>query len=178
MFIKLLLLFILVPIAELTLLIELGNYIGFFPTLGIIALTGVVGVSLARSQGFLVISRIRESLSAGKLPANSLIEGLLILIGGVMLLTPGLLTDISGFSLVIPGTRGLIRKVVKKKLKKQINTGNLQFRFFGNSHSKQEKNDDYDNQQWESSQEQDETWDDLADSIDVEYEEIEEEDNE
>lgn len=114
MFIRLLLLFTIVPILELALLIQLGSYVGLLPTIGLIAVTGVVGASLARSQGFLVVNQIRNKLAAGSLPADSLIEGLLILIGGGLLLTPGLLTDITGFSLIIPLTRKAIRRLVKK----------------------------------------------------------------
>jgi UPF0716 protein FxsA len=170
MFLKLLLLFVLVPITELTLLVKLGGYVGFLATLVLIAITGIVGGSLARNQGFLVINQIRDSLSKGKLPADSLIEGLLILIGGVMLLTPGLLTDVSGFSLVIPGSRRLIREVVKQKFKKQIKNGNIKFNFFGSSQFKNK--DNHNNQSEKESHNQDE-WEDISDSIDVDYEEIE-----
>ncbi|MGM0471235.1 MAG: FxsA family protein [Bacillota bacterium] len=171
MFVRLLFLFTMVPMVELVLLIKLGGYVGFLPTVGLVALTGVVGVSLARSQGFLVINRINNSLSAGKLPANTLIEGLLILIGGVMLLTPGLLTDITGFSLVIPTTRGKIRELVRQKLKEQIDKGNLEFSFFGHSsssnHSKENK----------STVDDEDKWDDLSQSIDVDYQEVDDQED-
>ncbi|SJZ97346.1 FxsA family protein [Selenihalanaerobacter shriftii] len=173
MFAKLLLLFTVVPMIELTLLIKLGGYVGFLPTVGLVALTGVIGVSIARSQGFLVINKIRSSLSTGQLPADSLIDGLLILIGGAMLLTPGLLTDVTGFSLVIPTTRKSIRKIVKEKFSKQIKKGNVSFSFFDSSNQNQKKKH-YQTQDWEESQEQDEEWDGVSESIDVEYEEINE----
>lgn len=167
MFIRLLLLFTVVPILELALLIKLGSYVGLLPTVGLIAITGVIGASLARSQGFLVVNQIRNELAAGSLPADSLIEGLLILIGGGLLLTPGLLTDITGFSLIIPLTRKAIRRLVKKTLKNHIDKGNIQFSFFGGNKS------DSDSQQynWQQTNEDDD-WDNLSDSIDVDFEEV------
>ncbi|ADL13327.1 FxsA family protein [Acetohalobium arabaticum] len=173
MFIRLLLLFTIVPILELALLIQLGSYVGLLPTIGLIAVTGVVGASLARSQGFLVVNQIRNKLAAGSLPADSLIEGLLILIGGGLLLTPGLLTDITGFSLIIPLTRKAIRRLVKKTLKKQIDKGNIQFSFFGGNKG----NSDSQQYNWQQTDEEDD-WDNLSESIDVNYEEVDDESKE
>ncbi|TDX59135.1 FxsA family protein [Orenia marismortui] len=162
MFLRLLLLFTLIPMIELSLLIRIGSYMGLLPTLFLVAVTGVIGVSLAREQGFLVVSKIRKSLDSGKLPADSLIEGLLILIGGVMLLTPGLLTDISGFLLIIPLSRGIIRGLVKNKFKNHIH-------YHQSSVYNQGQRDSY--SQTNNHSDQDE-WGDLSDSIDVDYEEI------
>jgi UPF0716 protein FxsA len=146
---------------ELSILINLGGYIGPLATLALVALTGVIGVSLAREQGFIVISKIKNSLDRGKLPADSLIEGLLILIGGVMLLTPGLLTDISGFMLIIPFTRNLIRDIVKNKFKVHISHKQSSFNY-------QDKRSNYSEVKYQAEDE----WEDLSDSIDVDYEEI------
>ncbi|MBM7622665.1 FxsA family protein [Sporohalobacter salinus] len=168
MLIRLLLLFTIVPIIELALLIKLGNYVGLLPTLGLIAITGIIGASLARSQGFLVINQIRNKLSTGSLPADSLIEGLLILIGGGLLLTPGLLTDVTGFSLIIPITRKAIRRVAKVKLKNQITKGNIQFSFFGNNKSSRD-NQEYN---WQQTDKKDNDWNNLSDSIDVDFKEV------
>ena len=115
MFIKLLLLFTIVPMVELSLLIKLGGYIGVMATILLVAFTGVVGVSLARNQGFIVVTKIKETLNRGQLPADDMIGALLILAGGIMLLTPGLLTDITGFSLIIPYTRKLYTKLIKSR---------------------------------------------------------------
>jgi len=161
MFLRLLLLFTIVPMVELSILINLGGYIGPLATLGLVALTGIIGVSLAREQGFVVISKIRSSLDKGKLPADSLIEGLLILIGGVMLLTPGLLTDITGFLLIIPITRNVIRDIVKSKFKVHIN-----HRYTSFTH--QDRGSNYS----EVRHKEDDEWEDLSESIDVDYEEI------
>lgn len=121
-FIKLLLAFTLIPIIELALLIEIGSYIGIIPTIFLVGITGVVGVTLARNQGLLIISKIQNKLAAGGIPTSDMIEGLLILIGGVTLLTPGILTDITGFLLIIPFTRPFFAKIAKKLFEKYVYT--------------------------------------------------------
>ncbi|MGM0411298.1 MAG: FxsA family protein [Bacillota bacterium] len=120
MFIKLLIAFATIPLIELALLIKIGEYIGILPTIVIVAFTGVIGITLAKNQGYQVISRIKINIEHGRMPADDLIGGVLILIGGTMLLTPGIITDISGFSLIIPTSRKVIAKFVKKKIRKYI----------------------------------------------------------
>lgn len=117
MFIRLLALFIFIPLLELALLIKVGEYLGLIWTIILVGSTGAIGISLARAQGLAVINKVKQSLSQGQLPQNSLLDGVLVLVGAAMLLTPGLLTDITGFSLIIPVSRSLIRGLVKKKLK-------------------------------------------------------------
>ncbi len=120
MFIKLLIAFATIPLVELALLIKIGQYIGILPTIVIVASTGVIGITLAKNQGYQVISRIKMNIEQGRMPADDLIGGVLILLGGTMLLTPGVITDISGFSLIIPTSRKMIAKYVKKKIRKYI----------------------------------------------------------
>jgi UPF0716 protein FxsA len=120
MLLKLLLLFIITPVIEMAVLIELGKRIGTLQTIGIIVITGIIGASLAKSQGLRIYRSISESVDHGELPHNHLIEGLLILIGGALLITPGILTDIAGFLLVIPWTRKLVREALKKYFKGKI----------------------------------------------------------
>ncbi|MTI61449.1 MAG: FxsA family protein [Firmicutes bacterium] len=127
MFIKLLLAFTIIPLLELALLIKIGEYIGLIPTILLVGLTGVLGVSLARSQGFIVVRKIKESLQQGKMPADDLLAGLLILIGGTMLLTPGLLTDLTGFSLIIPFTRGYYTGFIKKRFVNYLRKNNINY---------------------------------------------------
>ncbi len=114
MLLKLFALFIITPVVEMALLIELGKRIGTLRTIGIIVLTGVIGASLAKSQGLRIVKNIKESVNNGEIPHDHLIEGVLILIGGALLITPGILTDAAGFVLVIPWTRRLIREKVKR----------------------------------------------------------------
>jgi UPF0716 protein FxsA len=124
-FIKLLILFVFVPILELYILIEAGRIIGLLPTISLIMLTGVAGAWLARSQGVEIIRRIQEQTSRGEMPAATLIDGALILVGGLLLLTPGFFTDALGFSFLVPQTRELWRKGLSAWLEKMIRQGNV-----------------------------------------------------
>ena len=101
----LLTLFVLVPIIELYLLIGVGGVLGFWPTLGVVLLTGVVGAGLARREGFRVLAEWQEAMATGRMPTEGVIGGLLVLAGGLLLITPGILTDVVGFSLMMPAVR-------------------------------------------------------------------------
>jgi UPF0716 protein FxsA len=110
-FIRLLLLFTIVPLVELYLLVKLGSVVGVAPTVVLVVFTGVLGAWLARVQGLNVLRRLGADLAEGRLPADAVTDGLLILIAGAVLLTPGLLTDAMGFLLLIPKGRTAVRKV-------------------------------------------------------------------
>jgi UPF0716 protein FxsA len=86
----------------------------------LVILTGAWGAYLAKSQGYSILARIQAETAAGRVPTAELIDGLLVLIGGIVLLTPGLLTDLAGFCLMIPGFRAIIRERVKKKFAAQV----------------------------------------------------------
>ncbi|NOZ60318.1 MAG: FxsA family protein [Calditrichaeota bacterium] len=120
MFIRLMLLFTIVPLLELALLIQIGKQIGLFSTLLIVISTGILGAFLAQQEGFAVIRKIQESISQGKLPTDSLLEGAMILAGGILLLTPGLITDTLGFILLLPITRAPIRDLIKRKFRQKL----------------------------------------------------------
>ncbi len=107
-------LFIIVPAVELYLLIKVGGVIGAANTIFLIIATGALGASLARAQGFTVLRRIQDSLNSGRMPTDDMVNGVMILIGGLLLLTPGILTDILGFLLLIPSTRDIIKALVKR----------------------------------------------------------------
>ena len=125
MFIKLLIFFVFVPVMELYILIEAGRIMGLAPTIGLIIMTGVAGAWLARSQGVEILRRIQEETSRGQMPATTLIDGALILVGGLLLLTPGFFTDALGFSFLIPATRDLWRKGLSAWLQNQIKQGSV-----------------------------------------------------
>ncbi len=118
-------LFTLVPLVELYLLIRLGTYVGAVDTIAIVIGTGVAGGLLAKSQGLAVLDRIRAELNQGRLPAESLFDGLLILIAGAMLVTPGLLTDGLGLLLLIPWSRQGIKSWLKRKMQEKISEGEI-----------------------------------------------------
>jgi len=105
MFGRLFLLFTLIPILELYMLVSVGSVIGGLPTIGIVILTGIAGAWLARMEGFHTMQKVRLSLNEGKMPADEMVEGLLILIAGLLLLTPGFITDFAGLGLLLPVTR-------------------------------------------------------------------------
>lgn len=123
MFGKLFLLFTLVPMIELWLLFQLEGQIGWVTTIWIVLLTGMLGASMAKQQGMKVIQDLQSNLQQGIPPTNLLAEGLLVLVGGVLLITPGVMTDAFGFSLIIPFTRKLwvpfLTKVLASKIKVQ-----------------------------------------------------------
>ena len=122
MLFRLLLLFVLVPLVELYLLLKLGALIGAAPTLAIVIVTGVLGGIMARTQGFVVLRRVRENLNAGILPTDPLVDGLFVLAGGLLLLTPGLLTDIVGFLALLPPTRELLKRRIKRRFQRILDT--------------------------------------------------------
>ncbi|HEX9778935.1 MAG TPA: FxsA family protein [Geopsychrobacteraceae bacterium] len=109
MFIRLLILFTVVPIVELYVLLEIGALIGTLSTVALIFLTGIAGAYLARMQGFSLINRIQGELNQGRVPRGELVDGAMILVGAVLLLTPGFCTDLVGFSLLVPLTRSLVK---------------------------------------------------------------------
>jgi len=103
--ILILLLFIAVPIAEIALFIELGGWIGLWPTIGCIVLTAMIGTVLLRQQGLSVLTRVRESHDRGEVPLDAVFDGACLLVAGLLLLTPGFLTDSVGFALFVPPFR-------------------------------------------------------------------------
>ena len=105
MFRILLLLFLIIPAIEIALFIQIGGAIGVIPTLLLIVVTAVLGVTLLRMQGLLTLVRVQESLDRGEIPAIELVEGLMLLISGAFLLTPGFFTDAVGFAVLVPAVR-------------------------------------------------------------------------
>lgn len=120
MLFRLLLLFIVVPFVELALLMKLAQLEGIPFTLALVVITGVIGTWLARSQGIKTLHRIRESLAQNQMPTDSLLDGVMILIAGALLLTPGILTDAFGFSLLIPFTRNWYRRLLVRWFKGKV----------------------------------------------------------
>ncbi len=125
MFGILLLLFTIVPALEIFLFIEIGGKIGAFNTFAIVIVTGIVGATLAKSQGLAILQKIQNELNQGALPADQIIHGLLVFGGGLLLLTPGFLTDILGLSMVFPGTRHLLIGLTKEMIDKGMKSGKI-----------------------------------------------------
>jgi len=129
-FTKLLIIFVIVPVTELYILIEVGKKIGSLTTIGIIILTGIIGAYLVKSQGFMILRKIQNDLNEGIMPGDSLIQGAIILAGGILLLTPGFVTDIVGFIFLIPVSRNVVKKYLLKWLQGKIKEGNFYYREF------------------------------------------------
>jgi UPF0716 protein FxsA len=116
MFRRLVLLFITVPIVELAVLIQLGRWIGLWPTLAIIAVTGILGAMLASREGLRAWHAFQLEMAQGRMPGRPILDGLSIFAGGALLLTPGLLTDVLGFTLLARPTRRWIQNRLVDRL--------------------------------------------------------------
>ena len=116
MFLKLFLAFTLIPVVELYVLIKVGSVIGALNTILLVILTGASGAYLARLQGLQTMFRVRARLQQGEMPAEDLLDALIILAAGIVLLTPGFLTDIAGLLLLLPVTRRKFKKWLRRNL--------------------------------------------------------------
>ena len=117
MFLKLVLLFTIIPLTELYILMKLGAHFGVGITLFLVIGTGVLGAYLARLEGYRVLFKIQQETRVGRMPASELIDAGLIFAAGVVLLTPGLLTDILGFFILFPATRAIFKRWLMRKIK-------------------------------------------------------------
>ena len=133
MFLKLFLAFTLVPFIEIYLLIKIGAQVGAFNTILIVILTGLLGASLARLEGLKTMTKVRESLNRGELPAEEMLDAMLIFAAGVVLLTPGFITDLTGLALLVPQARFWFKRWLRKKfdgwLDKTNGRGGMSIRF-------------------------------------------------
>jgi len=121
----LLLVFIIVPIVELAIIIQIGSQVGVFTTVVLLVAVSVVGAWLVKFQGLGVLNRIRQGLARGELPTTELVNGGLILFAGALMLTPGFLTDAVGLALLLPPVRAVVRPALAKRFKAQ--TGHVSF---------------------------------------------------
>ena len=117
---KFFILFIIVPVIELVLLFQVGARIGLPATLGIIIVTAIIGVRLTRAQGAHNMQRARTAMNEGRMPHQEVLDGMMIIIAGVLLITPGLLTDALGFTLLFPSLRAKLRKRLAKSFNKRV----------------------------------------------------------
>ena len=120
MFAKLLLLFTLVPALELAILLAIGQRIGLLPTLALIATTGLIGAWLARREGLRTWREFRGTVASGALPGDTLLQGAAILVGGTLLLTPGVVTDLLGILLLLPPTRAALLRAARRRIERNL----------------------------------------------------------
>lgn len=107
---------LIVPIVEITAFILIGGQIGIFATLGMILVTAIIGTFFLRQQGFQILNTIRSETSAGRIPGRTLGDGAMVLVAGILLLTPGFVTDAIGFLLFVPFVRGYIWKFLAARI--------------------------------------------------------------
>lgn len=125
MVLRLFLMFTLIPVLELWILIKIGSVMGPFAAIALVIGTGIAGASLAKIQGLHTVHKIRECMDQGIMPTEELIDALMILIAGIMLITPGLLTDCSGILLLIPASRNRIKVWAKEAINRRIASGTI-----------------------------------------------------
>lgn len=123
--------FIVMPVVELAVLMRVHGHIGLANTIALVIVTGVIGAIMARAQGFMVLMQIRRDMDAGRMPAPRLMDGVMILVAGVLMITPGLITDGAGFLLLMPPVRAAIRGWLRKKVEESIKSGNTTIRWGG-----------------------------------------------
>ncbi|HFG1971767.1 TPA: FxsA family protein [Vibrio cholerae] len=121
MFPILLFLFIAVPVIEIALFIQVGGVLGLWPTIALVLLTAIVGASLVRSQGLQTLLTVQQRLAQGQLPAQQILEGVMLAVAGVLLLTPGFFTDILGMLVLLPAPRAYLAK----QLMSRVMVGNI-----------------------------------------------------
>lgn len=127
MFPVLLLLFIVVPIIEIGLFIQVGGWLGLWPTIALVLITAFVGASLVRSQGLQTLMSVQSRLQQGELPAQQILEGVMLAVAGVLLLTPGFMTDALGMAVLLPAPRAWMARQLMSKVKvKAMHQGGYQ----------------------------------------------------
>jgi UPF0716 protein FxsA len=119
----LLALFIVVPLAELYVILKVGDAIGVLPTIALLAADSVLGSMLLRAQGRAVWRRFNETLAGGGMPHREVMDGVLVIFGGAFLITPGFLTDVVGLILLLPPTRALVRRLLVRRLGRRVTVG-------------------------------------------------------
>jgi UPF0716 protein FxsA len=126
---RLILLFTIVPLAELFILIKIGSHIGGFNTILLVFMSAMLGALLAHRQGLRTLQQIQLSLSQGQIPAEELIDGVLILVGGILLVTPGVLTDLFALVLLFPSTRTYFKRWLRRRFDRMRAAGDVRLQY-------------------------------------------------
>lgn len=130
MFGKLFFLFAVIPFLEIYTLVSMGRAIGTWPTIAMVLLTAAAGAYLAKMQGLATMLRIRDSLNMGLMPAEDMLDGVLIALASIVLVLPGFLTDLCGLVLLLPGPRNMFKRWLRKKFDQWRQSPNVQIRFY------------------------------------------------
>jgi UPF0716 protein FxsA len=116
----LLILFVTVPILELAVILQVGDWLGFWPTIALLVAGPILGSVLLRSQGRAAWRHFNEAIARGRPPAREVLDGVLVIFGGALLLTPGFVTDLVGITLLLPPTRAVVRRLLVRRLLKRM----------------------------------------------------------
>jgi UPF0716 protein FxsA len=127
------LLLIALPLLELYILIKIGSYLGAFLTIALIIFTALSGLLLARFEGLRTLHQIRHSLSQGIVPAEEMLDSVLIFAGGVLFVIPGVLTDVVALVLLIPFTRTIFKRWLRRRFDRMVATGNVRLQYHGSA---------------------------------------------
>ena len=130
---RFLILFILVPLLELYILIKIGGYLGAFQTVALVVFTALFGVVIARIEGLRKLQQIKQSLAQGIVPAEEMLDGVLIFVAGILLIIPGVLTDLFALILLIPYTRTLFKRWLRRRFDRMVATRNIRLHYYGRS---------------------------------------------
>lgn len=122
MFFKLFLMFTVIPFVEVTILLQLSKYLGVGSTIFMVLFSGILGAFFVRREGFSIWFKLQKELQEGQIPSDQIFNGILLLIAGIVLVTPGLLTDLLGYILIIPFTREAVKKIIVERVKKKYST--------------------------------------------------------
>ena len=123
-----LIIFITVPLIEMVVLIQVGGLIGAIPTVALVVLTATIGIWLLKLEGLATLARVQEKLDQGQIPGTELLEGIMLLVGGALLLTPGFITDVMGFTCLLPGLRRpLARWIIRRGVLRSMNFSGSSF---------------------------------------------------
>ncbi len=153
MFVRILLLLLVMPVVELALLIRVSRWIGFLPTVGLLVVTALLGSYMVRREGLTVWKRLQSRLQSAALPGEEIVDGVIVLASGIMLIAPGLITDVIGFLGLIPISRRGIRNYLMARFRRSIQRGTTTFGFgsFGSvtyEHPEQRQNHDQADSGW------------------------------
>jgi UPF0716 protein FxsA len=136
---RLALLFLGLPLLELYILIKIGSYLGAFLTIALIIFTGILGLLLARLEGLRTLRQIRQNLSQGIVPAEEMVDSVLIFVGGILFVVPGVITDIAALVLLIPFTRTIFKRWLRRRFDRAVERGNVRLQY----HNHNKTLDDY-----------------------------------
>jgi UPF0716 protein FxsA len=126
---RLVLLFIGLPLLELYILIKIGSHLGAFLTIALIIFTGILGLLLARLEGLRTLRQIRQNLSQGIVPAEEMVDSVLIFVGGILFVVPGVITDIAALVLLIPFSRTIFKRWLRRRFDRAVERGNVRLQY-------------------------------------------------